>query len=177
MARKAIPQSVRFAVFKRDEFTCQYCGRHPPAVILEIDHVTPVAEGGCDFEDNLLTACFDCNRGKGARPLSVVPLSVAEKSAIIKEREEQIAEYHKVLVARRQREDRSIDAVISFYEDAFEGWTLTDPCRESVRYFLNNLSSFEVAGAMDLSCSKMPQDSAWRYFCGICHNKIRENRR
>lgn len=35
--RKGIPRSIRFEVFKRDMFTCQYCGRKAPDVILEVD--------------------------------------------------------------------------------------------------------------------------------------------
>lgn len=46
MARKAISKKTRFEVFKRDRFTCQYCGATPPGVLLHIDHIHPVAEGG-----------------------------------------------------------------------------------------------------------------------------------
>ncbi len=36
MARKkaGISKRLRFEVFKRDGFVCQYCGNHPPAVVL-----------------------------------------------------------------------------------------------------------------------------------------------
>ena len=61
MARKAIPKSVRFEVFKRDKFTCQYCGASAPDVILEIDHIRPVSKGGTNDILNLVTACRDCN--------------------------------------------------------------------------------------------------------------------
>ena len=44
--RKNLPKKIRFEVFKRDSFTCQYCGRMAPDVILEVDHILPVAEGG-----------------------------------------------------------------------------------------------------------------------------------
>lgn len=44
--RKAISKKTRFDVFKRDGFTCQYCGAHPPEVVLHIDHIIAVAEGG-----------------------------------------------------------------------------------------------------------------------------------
>ena len=65
--RKPIKKSVRFEVFKRDGFVCQYCGAHPPAVILHIDHIHPVAEGGTDDFDNLITACEPCNLDQEAR--------------------------------------------------------------------------------------------------------------
>ena len=54
--RKTIPKTVRFEVFKRDKFTCQYCGQMAPDVILEIDHIKPVAEGGENDILNLITA-------------------------------------------------------------------------------------------------------------------------
>ena len=44
---------------------CQYCGAAGPKVELEVDHKIPVSRGGTDDIDNLTTACFKCNRGKG----------------------------------------------------------------------------------------------------------------
>lgn len=64
--RTSLPQKIRFEVFKRDNFTCQYCGRSPPEVKLEPDHIKPLVDGGTDELSNLVTSCFDCNRGKGA---------------------------------------------------------------------------------------------------------------
>jgi hypothetical protein len=67
--RKNLSKKTRFEVFKRDKFTCQYCGAAAPAVVLHVDHVQPVAGGGGNDILNLLTACQDCNGGKGARRL------------------------------------------------------------------------------------------------------------
>lgn len=68
--RRAIGARLRFEVFKRDSFTCQYCGRKAPDVILQCDHVTPVTEGGETDILNLITSCRECNGGKGGIPLS-----------------------------------------------------------------------------------------------------------
>jgi hypothetical protein len=57
-------QKTRFLVLERDNFTCQYCGRKAPEVILEIDHIIPKNYNGTDDIDNLITACRDCNYGK-----------------------------------------------------------------------------------------------------------------
>lgn len=70
MRRKPISKKLRFEVFKRDSFTCQYCGRMAPDVILEVDHINPVANGGDNNILNLITSCFDCNRGKGKKRLT-----------------------------------------------------------------------------------------------------------
>ncbi len=62
--RECVSKKIRFEVFKRDLFTCQYCGKKAPAVILEIDHIKPVSKDGTNDIENLVSACFDCNRGK-----------------------------------------------------------------------------------------------------------------
>jgi hypothetical protein len=64
-----VSKRVRFEIFKRDGFTCQYCNRKPPDVTLEVDHIDPRALGGSNEEINLITACWDCNRGKAAKSL------------------------------------------------------------------------------------------------------------
>lgn len=53
---------LRFLVFQRDNFTCCYCGRKPPEIILETDHANPKEK---DEIDNYKTACRECNNGKG----------------------------------------------------------------------------------------------------------------
>jgi hypothetical protein len=54
-------------VFKRDKFTCQYCGRHPNHDDLTIDHVVPRSHGGTSSWTNCVLACTDCNSGKADR--------------------------------------------------------------------------------------------------------------
>lgn len=61
------PVSLRFDVLARDEYTCRYCGRKAPDVVLHVDHIVPVARGGTNEPANLVTACRDCNEGKGPR--------------------------------------------------------------------------------------------------------------
>ncbi len=62
--RKNIPNKLRFEVFKRDSFTCQYCGQSAPNVVLEVDHLLPVSKGGDNDILNLITSCWTCNNGK-----------------------------------------------------------------------------------------------------------------
>ena len=54
----------RFSILMRFSFTCQYCGRKPPEVILEIDHILPRAKGGRTTKENLTVSCRECNQGK-----------------------------------------------------------------------------------------------------------------
>lgn len=65
-----IPTSVRVDILKRDNFKCKFCGRTPPEVELEVDHIIPFSKGGSNSIDNLQTLCRDCNRGKGSRNLA-----------------------------------------------------------------------------------------------------------
>ena len=70
--RVSTGKRLRFEVFKRDGFACQYCGAQPPDVVLVLDHVQPVAKGGNNSELNLITACETCNQGKAAKVLGDV---------------------------------------------------------------------------------------------------------
>lgn len=80
--REKISKKVRFSVFKRDNFTCKYCGKRSPDVVLEIDHIIPVVDGGTNDTINLTTACFDCNRGKGKERLELNQVVDKQKEEI-----------------------------------------------------------------------------------------------
>ena len=71
MEREQIKPKLRFQVFERDGFTCQYCGRTPEQdeVVLNVDHTISVKNGGTNDIENLVTSCWDCNIGKGARSI------------------------------------------------------------------------------------------------------------
>ena len=62
--RKPLSQSVRTAVFERDEYACTKCGVRRG---LSVDHIYPVSAGGTNDMDNLRTLCKSCNSSKGAR--------------------------------------------------------------------------------------------------------------
>lgn len=59
----------RFAVFERDDFNCQYCGRNAKdhKAVLVVDHINPKKRGGEETLENLITSCVECNSGKRAR--------------------------------------------------------------------------------------------------------------
>lgn len=57
---------LRFEVLARDNFRCRYCGRSvQDGTTLEIDHVLCRKRGGQDISANYVTACHECNDGKG----------------------------------------------------------------------------------------------------------------
>ncbi len=61
---RQIKPKLRYKILKRDNFTCQYCWRSAPDVILHIDHIIPYSKWGLTKEDNLKTSCQDCNLWK-----------------------------------------------------------------------------------------------------------------
>ena len=73
-------QKVRFAVLRRDKFTCKYCGGKPPAVVLHVDHLTPRSRGGSDSPSNLVASCSDCNEGKAAQVLTASEIKLARRA-------------------------------------------------------------------------------------------------
>ncbi|KYZ76897.1 hypothetical protein AXX12_18510 [Anaerosporomusa subterranea] len=61
-----IPFNIKIRVARRDNYTCQICGKHLRDDELEFDHIIPVSRGGSTEEHNIRLACFDCNRSKSA---------------------------------------------------------------------------------------------------------------
>lgn len=59
-----ISKRTRIMIFRRDDYTCTYCGAIN--VPLHLDHVIPRSIGGSDDPANLTTACVACNLGKGS---------------------------------------------------------------------------------------------------------------
>jgi 5-methylcytosine-specific restriction endonuclease McrA len=54
-------------IFKRDHYTCQYCGAQPGSEELSIDHVVPRSRGGQSSWENCVLACIACNKRKADR--------------------------------------------------------------------------------------------------------------
>jgi 5-methylcytosine-specific restriction endonuclease McrA len=57
-------------LFRRDRFTCQYCGRQPGKGELSIDHIVPRSLGGRSTWVNCVVACLKCNKRKADRTLA-----------------------------------------------------------------------------------------------------------
>lgn len=173
--RKAISVRKRFDIFKRDGFACQYCGAHPPDALLEVDHIVPVAEGGGNDEDNLVTACWPCNRGKAANALTDVPVSLADRAKEIAEREAQLRGYQEVMEARRQRIDDEIWRVADVFMRHYRKESIRKDYLQSIKHFVERLGVHEVLDAMELAVARKPfyESGSFKYFCGICWNKIK----
>lgn len=169
----ALSKRKRFELFKRDKFTCQYCGGRPPTVLLELDHVVPQSRGGDDSPANLITSCQDCNRGKSNIPLDCLVPGLEERVAEGQERLAQLKAYNRLIKAEERETRKSIAEV----QDAL-GWE-DFQAREagSLRLFLRRLSLEEVLEAAHIAVSRKGNSPSnlWRYFCGVCWRKIHRN--
>lgn len=126
----AIGKSLRFKIFARDGFTCQYCGQRPPEVVLEVDHIHPVSKGGTDEDMNLISSCFDCNRGKRAKVITEVAPRPDADEAYMKIQQES-AEIQRFLDAKAER-DRHIQLACDALRETWERY-LTPDCAPADR--------------------------------------------
>lgn len=184
---------TRFEIFKRDNFTCSYCGKRPPDVLLEVDHIIPRAAGGSDDADNLTTACWECNSGKSDRLLDegTSPAVTRRSLEDAQERADQARAYAEAISTSRQLQDQFYWMVIDSWaryfgaelvetEDStvwrFDGKYVHGrfPNEASLRRILRRLPVDEVMEAVDITASKFrwANQDAERYLFGICWRKI-----
>ena len=146
----AITKKMRFEIFKRDSFTCQYCGRTAPDVVLNVDHIQPGSKGGTEDLLNLLTACLDCNQGKRATPLSDHAAVTKRKKQLneLQQRREQLEmllEWHKGLL---NVENDVLNGAIDVWQDYAPGWTINDNGTRTLQKWLRKFSLKELLEAM-----------------------------
>lgn len=176
----AISKKIRFEVFKRDGFQCAYCGKTPPQVTLEVDHIDPKSKGGKDDINNLITACFDCNRGKRNIPLTKVPSKLTENLEVLQEQEDQIKAYRQFVKKIERRVKKDIDDINAVYTEAYPEWQFSDRFNNtSLKVFLQKLPKDQIIWSLEAAISKFPtnKDRVINYFCGICWHKIRGTER
>lgn len=175
--RKALSKKTRFEVFKRDKFTCQYCGRMAPDVILEVDHIKPVAEGGTNKMINLITSCRDCNRGKGKRKLSDDAELKKQQSELVdladrREQAEMMIRWRDEMLDMTIRQAESINKYIGHTT----GWTFSDSSLNLLVRLINQFSYTEVYEATKIAIrhyfngTEASWDKAVDKIGGICYN-------
>jgi hypothetical protein len=148
--RKPISKKTRFEVFKRDKFTCQYCGAKAPEVVLHCDHVNPVAAGGDNDIMNLVAACADCNGGKGARKLDDRS-AVERQRAQIEELESRREQLEMMLAWRDAAHEETVDTVEEVASRIGErgGYWPNESGKADIRKWLKRYSLSEILAAMD----------------------------
>lgn len=175
--RKTISTRTRFEVFKRDHFTCQYCGSKPPAVILHIDHITPISKGGTNNLDNLITSCQDCNLGKSDVPLNATrPTPTTSTILELREAREQLEAYQAYLMEERTTREANATVVAELlYRQVSYKASSTNLVELSG--MLKDLPLAEALDAVDITTRRgLAHAAAWRYFCGVAWTKIKAAR-
>ena len=175
----SLSKKTRFEVFKRGLFTCQYCGRRPPDVVLEVDHIIAKANGGSDEMDNLTTSCFDCNRGKSARALGETLPAVHEMQRL--EAIQEMAERATMLKKQtdsarvlRQYENEVASQAEEWWQEIIGDDTYL--VYESLLKFVRRLPPERIMEAIQSTKSRFNKPhpyNQWKYFCGTCWKMIR----
>jgi hypothetical protein len=177
VTRKSTGKRLRFEVFKRDHFTCQYCGAQPPDVVLVVDHITPVSAGGDNDPTNLISACEPCNQGKSDKPLGDRIIR-PDADLLYLETQQEISEikrYQESIVERL----RSFENLIAFLQgkwchDSGLDW---NPADHIIRQLLNKYGHEAAGEALEDVSLKIAggylddSDDKWvRYLFAVARN-------
>lgn len=175
--RIPISKRERFDIFRRDHFTCRYCGKSPPSVLLEIDHIVPVADGGTNVIENLATACQECNQGKADKTLIVREMSFDEKMTTMQERMEEIAAAEQAIKAAKLRK-KARKSLADFF---METCGLTEMIKSNISGLSNLEREFGAALVHEwieyaaARCSYASERNLIKYIYG-CARRTREER-
>lgn len=153
MDRKPVSKKIRFEVFKRDSFKCQYCGRSAPEVVLHVDHINPVSKGGENDITNLITACQDCNLGKKDRELSDDSVMQKRKAQLddLQERREQIEMMVEWQTSLLDIEDDELDKALEYWGRLVPGSEFTEQGSKNIKKAIKKYGLQEIMECMKLS--------------------------
>lgn len=185
--RKSVPQSIRFEVFKRDSFTCQYCGHKAPDVLLVIDHIQPVSKGGTNDILNLTTSCKDCNSGKSNKQLNETTIIDKQRFQLeeLQERKEQLTMMFKWQKGLLSLDSQLIDQLANFWSEQVAGFQLSETGLKILKALKRKYEIDEIMTAMkiaadhylrfeDGSPTKDSVELAWSKISGVCYNRRRD---
>jgi hypothetical protein len=182
--RISLSKKVRFEVLKRDSFTCEYCGRKAPNVLLHVDHIKPISKGGTNDILNLVTACEDCNSGKSNRELS--------DTTVIEQRRKQSEELQKRLEQKEMLikwqeeltniEKQTIKRISKFWNNLITPYKLNKTGEKELIKLIHKFGESEVMEAMRIATRQYLEydgdylvnetvEKAWNTVSGICRYK------
>lgn len=185
--RKAISKSAGFEVFKRDSFTCQYCGRKAPDVLLVIDHIKPVSKDGTNDLLNLITACKDCNAGKSDKELKDHTVIDKQRQQLeeLQERKEQIEMMFEWQKGLSDLDGQIIQQLSDFWSEQVPGYSLSETGIKGLKSLKRKFDLDEIMQAMKIASeqylkfqdgapTKESVEFAWKKVGGICSNRRRQ---
>jgi hypothetical protein len=101
-----------YLLFKRDRYTCAYCGNCYTHKDLSRDHIVPRSRGGKDTWMNCVTACRSCNQQKGDKlveqfqPLLYIPYVPCRAEHYLLSGRNVLADQHEYLAAQLPKHSR-----------------------------------------------------------------------
>lgn len=179
--RVPISKALRFEVFKRDSFTCQYCGRSAPEVVLEVDHIVPVSKGGTNDIFNLVTSCKECNRGKSNKVLSDDTTIKKQKAELdtLNEKREQM----EMMLHWKEELQKVIGQQIDYISDyitSFTSISLSEYGEKKIGALIRKFGFPEVCVAVEIAYDcyfrgdSPSWDKAFNKIGGICYNRKKQ---
>jgi len=154
--RASISKRLRFEVFKRDSFKCQYCGRSAPEVVLHVDHIVPVSEGGSNDMLNLITSCELCNLGKSNIELSDNSAVVKRKKQAdeLQERREQMQMMIEWQMGLSEIEEMAVSEIEKFWYSLAPGYKFNEYGINKLKGYIRKFELSEIISAMKDSASQ-----------------------
>ena len=176
--RKSIGNKLRFEVFKRDSFTCKWCGKSSPDVVLNVDHIEPVSKGGTNDILNLITSCFECNSGKSNRLLSDDTVVVKQKGQLdlLQEKRNQMMLMYEWKKGLSEVDNESRDLVVDYIQSKCPSINISI---EGLGYLSQLIKKFDFSSileSIDISADKYlkfdGQDGYTDESCNVFISKI-----
>jgi hypothetical protein len=177
---RPISASLRYEIMRRDAFTCRYCGESAPNVVLTVDHVMPRTLGGTNDPTNLVTACKDCNAGKGSTPPDAETVGDVAAEAL---------QYRSAMeqAAQQLRATRAVEETfLSRFEESWSSWhwgadvlnviPMDSHWRRTVlNYVERGLPADELFANIAIAMNGPAKiDKTWMYFCGVCRAQVEQ---
>jgi hypothetical protein len=185
--RESLTKKTRFEVFKRDSFTCQYCGRKAPDILLQVDHIEPVAKGGANDLLNLITSCFDCNSGKSDRKLSDTSVIDKQRQQLeyLQERKEQIEMMFQWQKGMLDIDDEVATQLGEYWAEQIPGFSLNESGLKGLKRLKRRFEISEIMEAMKVAAEQYVKyedgkpthesvELAWKRVGGICSTRRQE---
>jgi hypothetical protein len=184
--RKTLSKKTRFEIFKRDSFTCQYCGKSAPDVILQVDHIMPVSKGGENEITNLITACYLCNQGKRDILLDDDAVIAKRKKQLdeLQERREQIEMMYEWQSGLADLDSEQVGVVCKLFSELISGYSINENGQEYLKKVITKYGLSEVLESLRISTNQYlelrdgkttPESvtKAYEYIEKICRNRKR----
>lgn len=166
----------RFSIFERDNFCCQYCGKKPPEVVLEVDHIVSKKDKGKDDDMNLITSCFVCNRGKSSKSVDIQKMknkTFKQELKLLKEKKCQLEAYYDFLSKKESLEFEEMNIYQRRWEECSnDESSLTEKGIKDMQNLSKKYDSEMIFEAIKIAwdADHVRRNGKFPYMCGILKN-------